>query len=107
MKTFPGLCRFYDDFFYTKDALSEAMTNEDEMLRTQFSEKTNKHFNLIIGTLDDLLASTNVRKDEAELYKSEMLTYCKAILVKISAFLSAPYVTTYLADQVSHVQKYR
>ena len=73
MKAFPGLCRFYDDFFYTNAALSEAITNEDKILKTQFSAKINKHFNPIISTLDDLLARTNMSKDEAELYKSEML----------------------------------
>ena len=53
-----------------------------------------------IDSLNNLIELSNMTAEEAEMFKSQVLSYCKANLVKIIAYLPSPYVETYMTDQV-------
>ena len=104
IKAFTDLCGFYDDFFYNNNILSEAIQNEDEMLRYVFESKQSESMENMTAfdSLTNLIELTNMTTEEADMFKSQVLSYCKANLVKIIVYLPSPYVTTYRTDQVSH-----
>ena len=96
---FPNLCAYYDDFFYNNENLSEAILKEDERIKQMFEVKR-VILDPILDTIADLVVLANMNESATEMFKSEVLSYCQANLVRIVAYQPSPYVTTYFTDQV-------
>ena len=100
MLAFPGLCQYYDQFFYSNQDLSDALQKEDDMLLLAFKNQQRTNNWAAFDTVDDLFSMTNMSTTESEEFMEAVLTYCKANLVRIIVYIPSPYVTTYKTDQV-------
>ena len=101
---FPALCQYYDQFFFTNENLSQAMEKEDEMLLLAFQQGSSMENWTAFDTVDDLLEMTNMTSSQFTMFMEEILTYCKANLVRIIVYIPSPYVSTYKTDQVAAVR---
>ena len=102
---FPDLCGFYDEVFYNNDVLSEAIKNEDKMLVNIFETEQGGSMENLTGfdSLTDLFQLTGMNSEQFSKFKSEVLSYCKANLVKIIVYLPSPYVTTFRTEEVFYI----
>ena len=102
MLAFPDLCGYYDQFFYNNDNLSEAIQHEDDLLLSTFenTEGGIMKIQVAFSSLDDLFHLTGMTSQQFAEFQQVVLSYCKANLVKIVAYMPSPYVTTYRTDQV-------
>ena len=98
---FPALCHYYDQFFFANKDLSQAMQKEDEMLLLAFQQGSSMENWTAFNTVDDLAEMTNMTSSQFTMFLEEILTYCKANLVRIIVYIPSPYVTTYKTDQVA------
>ena len=101
MQAFPALCTYYDKFFYNNEDLSVALQQEDQILSNSFTQSgsTLGHWSAF-DSLEELFTRSRMSLDEFTDFQSAVMTYCKANLVKINAYIPSPYVTTYKTDEV-------
>ena len=103
MLAFPGLCQYYDQFFYSNQHLTDALQKEDEMLLSAFKDQQRTNSWAAFDTVDDLFTKTDMNTTESEEFMEAVLNYCKANLVRIIVYIPSPYVTTYKTDQVDSI----
>ena len=103
MLAYPGLCQYYDQFFYSNQHLSDALQKEDEMLLSAFKDQQRTNSWAAFDTVDELFTKTDMNTTEFEEFMEAILTYCKANLVRIIVYIPSPYVTTYKTDQVDRI----
>ena len=102
MAAFPDLCGYYDLLFYDNDLLSAAIQREDDLLVHTFENREGRIMKIqtAFSSLDDLFPMTGMTSQQFAEFQQAVLSYCKANLVKIAAYMPSPYVTTFRTDQV-------
>ena len=100
---YPGLCEFYDAFFYTNAELAEAFTMHDNLLKRAFMDGDDSILgnSTLFKSLEELENQLDgVSRVQFRGFKSLVLSYCQDNLVKLNVHLPSPYITVYRTDQV-------
>ena len=84
--------------------MSEIIVAEDNALMEAFYYSKNINVTSI-SSLEQLAYQTGMSQENFDNFRSLVIKYCRANLVKMTVYFPSPYITTFSIQEVSHVLK--
>ena len=99
--TFPGLCDYYDQYFYQNTQITKQIEDENDAIIRFFTNDEEEYFGVEgFSTLAEVKSLTNMPTEDFQNFKTIVLDYCKENLAKVVAFFPSPYVKKYILEEV-------
>ena len=98
---FPGLCDYYDKYFYQNTDITRQLEDENDAIISFFTNDEEEYFGVKgFSTLAEVKSLTNMPTEEFQNFKTIVLDYCKENLAQVVAFIPSPYVKKYILEEV-------